>query len=610
MRIFTIRYPYMSNRRSIHYPIGSLCIIVFQLLMGVGVCYGQALDVTWESSSACAAPSISVITATGGTGPYTYIMDGGAPQASNIFPGLAIGAHVLEVDDAAGNVWRSDVLPHKTFAIDCITGLTVNTTPATCSNSNGQIKVFVQGGGNPPFLYSVDGVTYQASNTFDVPGGPYQVWVKDDSWTTQTTTGMLMVGGLTGATVQPTATGTDCSNNTGQVTVGTFLGAAPFGYSLDNPNGPFVSSNVFNGVSSGTHIAYVHDQNDCITQATIPVPLNNTLVLTMGPDQTICEGKNVALVAASPNAVTYAWTPATGLSNTTVVSPVASPTTTTTYSLLAMWGPCTRTGQEKVIVNPAPIANAGPSDTTCYGVSVQLAGEGTGGTGPYSYKWTPDKFLDNPNEAGPFAITPTSSVVYGLQVTDALGCTSLNTSKAIVTVTPPPVIFAGNDTNVVAGVPVPLHSVDVLPSGFTIYSWTPAEGLTTPNAPTTVWTAATQTTTFVVTGKTANGCPATDSITVKVFDHADIYVPTAFSPNHDGHNDVLRVVAPSIAILKVFAVYDRWGAKVFETANAGIGWDGTRDGHDLPPGAYVWMAVGVDYKGSLVQRKGTVVLVR
>ena len=46
------------------------------------------------------------------------------------------------------------------------------------------------------------------------------------------------------------------------------------------------------------------------------------------------------------------------------------------------------------------------------------------------------------------------------------------------------------------------------------------------------------------------------------------------------------------------------------TTNSGIGWDGSLNGTQLPIGTYVWMATGIDYTGRLVQRKGTVILVR
>jgi len=51
-------------------------------------------------------------------------------------------------------------------------------------------------------------------------------------------------------------------------------------------------------------------------------------------------------------------------------------------------------------------------------------------------------------------------------------------------------------------------------------------------------------------------------------------------------------------------------AEVFRSQNPAVGWDGTRGGRELGPGVYVWMAVGMDYAGHLIERRGTVVLVR
>jgi gliding motility-associated-like protein len=88
-------------------------------------------------------------------------------------------------------------------------------------------------------------------------------------------------------------------------------------------------------------------------------------------------------------------------------------------------------------------------------------------------------------------------------------------------------------------------------------------------------------------------------------------MPSAFTPNGDGRNDLFRV-PPSLSIkITAFAVYDRWGARVFYTTDSGAGWDGTLGGQPQPSGTYVWM---IEYSDLLThktaQGKGTVVLIR
>ncbi|RYZ16790.1 MAG: hypothetical protein EOO16_25210, partial [Chitinophagaceae bacterium] len=57
-----------------------------------------------------------------------------------------------------------------------------------------------------------------------------------------------------------------------------------------------------------------------------------------------------------------------------------------------------------------------------------------------------------------------------------------------------------------------------------------------------------------------------------------------------------------------FRVFNRWGAVVFETRDAALGWDGTLRGQQQDSNVYIWVAEGVDYRGNAVLRKGSVLL--
>jgi gliding motility-associated-like protein len=105
------------------------------------------------------------------------------------------------------------------------------------------------------------------------------------------------------------------------------------------------------------------------------------------------------------------------------------------------------------------------------------------------------------------------------------------------------------------------------------------------------------------------GCSATAKIVIGAATTAGIIVPNAFTPNGDGHNDVLRVNAFGVH-LTYFRVYNRWGQLVFATSQADAGWDGSFGGQQAAMGAYVWMAAGIDYNGRPVVVRGTVLLIR
>lgn len=575
--------------------------LLLLLLLGARHGFGQApLALTAETTNDVCGAMNGTITAkaTGGAAGYQYALDGRAFSGANVFTNLPAGAHMLTVKDATAPVPKT-VSISVTVKAGCIT-IRVNKQAPVCV-SNGSLTI-IASGGVAPYQYSRDGKNFQASNVFDkLAGGTYTITVEDANNTIVTQADIVLVG-IGGAKLDPPVIqAATCVNNNGAITVTATGGLVPLQYSLDN--GAYGAKTSFNNLASGQHTVTVQDGNQCLSTATVTVPLKSDLTLSMGPDATICQGKTVTLQASS-NAKSFSWSPAASLDRATAPNPVARPPVTTAYTVTASFGACTQTGVQTIKVNPAPVADAGKPVTTCYGKSVSLQG-----SGGLAFRWRPVTFLDNPVSANPTVVQPTATTTYHLQVTDANQCTSLNDASIVVTVTPPPQLFAGNDTNVVAGQPVPLHAVDVVNSGFGQYQWTPPDGLSNPLIQDPVATL-TKTTTYVVTGTTAAGCQGVDTVTIKVFVTADIYVPNAFTPNHDGHNDLLRVTAPSFRELRSFAVYDRWGAQVFSTTNPAIGWDGTWNGKVLPPGVFVWVAVGVDYQGRAVQRRGTVMLIR
>ena len=97
-----------------------------------------------------------------------------------------------------------------------------------------------------------------------------------------------------------------------------------------------------------------------------------------------------------------------------------------------------------------------------------------------------------------------------------------------------------------------------------------------------------QTTQYIVTVTDKSGCTVRDSVSLILLPDV-LLIPTAFSPNNDGLNDLFRPLNKNINKL-VFQVYDRWGQKVYETDVIGDGWDGTYKGMKQDIGVYVWQA--------------------
>jgi gliding motility-associated-like protein len=87
-----------------------------------------------------------------------------------------------------------------------------------------------------------------------------------------------------------------------------------------------------------------------------------------------------------------------------------------------------------------------------------------------------------------------------------------------------------------------------------------------------------------------NGCR--DSVTKTIYVNADLFVhvPTGFSPNGDGKNDLFGLEGLTQGVFQYkMEIYDRWGALIFKSDNVNDKWDGTYQGEPVPPGMYVYM---------------------
>jgi gliding motility-associated-like protein len=89
-----------------------------------------------------------------------------------------------------------------------------------------------------------------------------------------------------------------------------------------------------------------------------------------------------------------------------------------------------------------------------------------------------------------------------------------------------------------------------------------------------------------------------------------VYVPTAFTPNNDGLNDILKPYYVQIKSLSYFTIFNRWGQKVFSTNDLNKGWDGFSKSNEIIAGSYVWVLKAVDAIGKIYNLKGSFVLIK
>ncbi len=541
--------------------------------------------------------SISILS---GVAPYSYSIDGGPFQSSNVFDNLIAGTYSITVKDATTCSSTLSVIVNSDVTF--ITNLSFN-MPSCNGNSNGSITVSPSG--ISPFQYAINGNAYQSNNIFNnLSAGPYILHIKDslgcvkDSAVNLLQPNVLKISNIT-------TSATSCATPDGQITIKANGGTTPYIYSIDKGNN-FQTNNFFI-TKSGTYSVLVKDSNGCITTGSAVVQaLNNDLALELGPDKTLCYGDSISLVSTTtPQADYFRWSPTLGLSDSTSGNPAASPADTIKYFLIAKSGYCQRIDSITVNVLHKPIVNAGADTTICYNSYAVLKGVASNLSGSVNYAWLPANEMVSPNSSTttvwPKEIRPHT---YRFQVTDNYGCNFKIFDDVTVIMNPPVPAFAGNDTVASFGVPHQLNG-----SGGISYIWTPANVLDKPFAqnPIAILKADTK---FNLTVKDTLGCIGTSSVLVKVFKGSTYYIPNAFTPNGDGLNDIFRGVAPGIEQTFYFRIYNRLGQLLFESRNVNNGWDGKFQGIPQPPAVYVWIIKGLDVFGNIIDLKGTVTLIR
>jgi gliding motility-associated-like protein len=302
------------------------------------------------------------------------------------------------------------------------------------------------------------------------------------------------------------------------------------------------------------------------------------------------------------DALSYQWTASTGEKVASIKYPLVRPLANTRYYVTANLGKCQAKDSVFAKVAPFPNAKTGSNVTICFGSRVQLQGAVTGSV----FYWSPTNSLVNENTLTPTA-GPVRTTTYILTASDTIGCPKPKTDSVVVTVIPPVIAYAGKDTSV-----LPDQSLQLIATGGTTYTWTPPTGLNDPGIANPVAKLNSSIDSITYTVRVAQGvCYSEDHIKVRVYKTGiDILVPSAFTPNGDGKNDMARPILIGISKLTYFNIYNRWGQLIFSTAQPGKGWDGTFQGVNQPSGAYVYQTQGVDYLGNFVYRKGTIVLIR
>lgn len=258
---------------------------------------------------------------------------------------------------------------------------------------------------------------------------------------------------------------------------------------------------------------------------------------------------------------------------------------------------CIATAQQVIlaaIANTPVVINGG---NICSGAS--FTPQFTPNTGT-SYSWSPTTGVSNPAIPNP-VLSPTTTTTY--TVTSTLG-TCISQQPVTVTVFPATTINAGPDATILAG---DVYTMQGSGSAGT-YLWTPSTGLSATNILNPNASPAT-TTTYTLTNTNSQGCFATDNVIITVIPYC-VKPMEAFTPNGDGINDRWLVTNGNCVTNITAQVFNRYGAKVFESNDYKNNWDGTYKGKPLPDGTYYYIITFRLLNGKKELLKGNLTILR
>jgi gliding motility-associated-like protein len=330
----------------------------------------------------------------------------------------------------------------------------------------------------------------------------------------------------------------------------------------------------------------------------------------------VCADGGAATITAIPSPAgvySYLWTVPTGATNPGNNSSFTSATAGTYGVTVTNNNGCTASATS--ILSPTPTAVLTGAGTICSGETKTITVNLTG-TPPFQLTYsdgTTTRTVNIPSNTYQLNVNPTTTTTYTVLSVRDVKCTNTNISSTVViTVLPvqqpvryPTIITPPN-------APVQIYARD-LGAGST-YSWNPSIGLNSSSIinPVFKYDRSTEYTVRIF----SNGCPVVDTILIQVVNitppliRSDLFVPKAWSPNKDGHNDKLFPLTVNIAELKYFRIFNRWGQLMFETSELGQGWDGIYNGKPQVMDVYTWTVEAIGVDGVYYKRAGNSVLLR
>ena len=522
-----------------------------------------------------------------GNAPFTYSWNTVPVQTTQTAISLPIGTYLVTVTDTNGCMQTDSIVVNEPPPLVVDT----STVSPICTACNGSATANPSGG-TGPYSYSWSTVPVQATQTATgLCPGIYTVTVTDANGCTQMASVSLTATAVNLTVSISSVTDALCFGAcNGDATAYTNSGTPGYSY-LWNTVPPQLTATA-TSLCAGTYSVAVTDANGCTGTTLAIVSEPQPVVTTASNNVSICTGQSTPLLAASVGGTpgyNYTWNPGSISGSSISVSP--SSTTLYIVSTTDMNGCVAADDSVLVTVNPLPLVLFTPDVTSgCSPVCVSFTNQTLN---PVSSTWNFGDFTSSTTTNPTHCFSTPGVYDVTLRVTDSNGCSDslkqfnlinvFQWAAADFFVTPQPPHLTGtaltfNDNS----------------TGASMWTWffgDPLNSTSQQQNPTFTYDDP-DTYTVTLIANNVNGCPDTVTHTVRIDAPFDFYVPTTFTPNGDGLNEVFLPMGIGYNELDGYelTIYDRWGSLLFRSKNPAIGWDGRsiKGGDIVPQGVYVW----------------------
>lgn len=581
----------------------------------------------------------ATVSASGGTGSYSYMWSSGNNLTSTANSGMCPGNQTVTVTDANGcSMSISQTMVNQ--ASPQIDGITF-TSPSCNGLTNGSATVFASGiFSSSQFTYLWDAATnaQQTQTAVALGDGVYCVTVTDPNGCVASS--CTNITEPTPLNAVPDGSTTICYGQDAQIWASGQGGTDPYNIQWSTSGFTGTGPILVSPTTSTDYCFRVEDHNGCLSSIVcIEITVREPLELNVTPSTYICSGGDIDLTALGTGGIPanyeFSWETQTGTPITDVTvndqSTITVGPSSATWYYVTLSDGCSidAIDSTEISVSPLPIGFLAAADSSgCEPFAVQfIANSDIGVTYEYDINCDGTNEYSGPNSS--FNYTFTQDGVYDvcLNVVSADGCSTLISNSDFITVYPLPVAQFTSDP--FGGTTILTSEVSFVDNstGAATYSWDFNDGYTMTGTPTTVYDDLDNTNgpitlpthTFIDTGyynvsltvTSLDGCVSVYNETIYIEGDYAFYTPNAFTPNGDGDNDFFSPTGIGIDRDHYeFYIFNRWGQLIYEAYNPDDQWDGRFKGEMSQQDVYVWVVKTKDNEGEFKEYQGHVTLVK